>query len=251
MGYRWLGGATLLLLLGGGQGMAQNYPNCPPPANGEYLLLVSGDDQTTRDRAISVLPVDKPTLVCNYLGEPVVRAGGFNSLEVANSWSLYLNDIEELNTVVVESSTLAGASTSVEAPPEVSTSVEELPIETEAPSSETPPSSTETEASSAAETVAAAEVPSDQSSQTQYQPTLLGEGVAILVDYQQNPAIGRDLAQQGNVGLVVYLQQPYLLVMHTTDSSAAATKLQQLVNSGLTSFLVDSQQVIRLTDTIR
>ncbi|MEL6936175.1 MAG: hypothetical protein AAFO59_05855, partial [Cyanobacteria bacterium J06607_17] len=71
------------------------------------------------------------------------------------------------------------------------------------------------------------------------------------VGYQQNPDIGRDLAQQGTVGLAVYLQQPYLLVLHTTDSSAAAARLQQLVDSGLTSFLVDGQQVIRLTDSIR
>ena len=88
-------------------------------------------------------------------------------------------------------------------------------------------------------------------SPSQYQPTLLGEGVAVLVDYQQNPEIGRGLAQEGRVGLAVYQQQPYLLVLHTTDASVAAAKLQQLVDDGLTSFLVDSEQVIRLTDTIQ
>lgn len=209
MGYRWLGGAMVVLLSGGfaNQGMAQSYPDCPPPGSGEYLLFVRGTDEATRDRTVSVLPADQPTLVCNYLGDTVVRAGGFTSLEVANSWALYLTDIEELETVVVE------------------------------PTASSP---------APADDVAVA-----PSTQGQYQPTLLGEGVAVLVDYQQNPDIGRDLAQQGTVGLAVYLEQPYLLVLHTTDSSAAAARLQQLVDSGLTSFLVDGQQVIRLTDSIR
>ncbi|MBE9066272.1 hypothetical protein IQ260_06365 [Leptolyngbya cf. ectocarpi LEGE 11479] len=210
MGYRWLGGAIIVLLSSGwaGQGMAQSYPDCPPPASGEYLLLVRGADESERDRTLSILPVDKPTLVCNYLGDTVVRAGGFDSLEVANSWALYMSDIEQLETVVVESTAYSPEPT---APDE----------------------------------------PVAESAPMLYQPTLLGEGVAVLVDYQQDPAIGRNLAQQGNVGLAVYLQQPYLLVLHTTDTSAAAARLQQLVDSGLTSFLVDSQQVIRLTDTIR
>ncbi|MBX2864312.1 MAG: hypothetical protein KTR27_12240 [Leptolyngbyaceae cyanobacterium MAG.088] len=271
MGYRLLGGVTLLLLLSGGQGIAQSYPDCPPPAGGEYLLLVRGDDETTRDRTISLLPVDKPTLVCSYLGDPVVRAGGFNSLEVANSWALYLNDIEGLNTVVVESSTLAESSDPVSEPVDVPTEAppadESVDVPVEAPADEPVDIATplEVEPTIAQPTpvpenspdpepveVAAVEAPEiDTTGDPQYQPTLLGEGVAVLVDYQQNPELGRDLAQQGNVGLAVYLQQPYLLVMHTTDSSAAAAKLQQLVDRGLTSFLVDGQQVIRLTDTIR
>ncbi|MEO0868356.1 MAG: hypothetical protein AAFY17_07895 [Cyanobacteria bacterium J06642_11] len=189
--------------------MAQSYPDCPPPTTGEYLLLVRGDDEATRDRTISLLPADKPTLVCNYLDNTVVRAGGFDSLEVANSWSLYLNDIEQLNTVVVES-----------APPE-NTNLATLTTEAESAPQPVP-----------------------------YAPKLLGEGVAVLVDYQQDPAIGKQLAQEGNVGLAVYLQQPYLLVLHTTDTSLAASRLQQLVDNGLTSFLVDGQRVIRLTETI-
>lgn len=215
MGFRRLGAATVLLCSAlCVPGLAQSYPDCPPPASGEYLLLVQAEDAETRDRTVSLLPVDKPTLVCNYLEDTVVRAGGFNSLEVANSWALYLNDIEQLNTVVVEST----ATTVSEPRPEP---------ETEQP-----------------ETAAAAPQP-------RYQPTLLGDGVAVLVDYQQNPNIGRDLAQQGTVGLAVYLQQPYLLVLHTNDSSTAAAKLQQLVDQGLESFLVDGDQVIQLTDSIR
>lgn len=210
MGYRWLTGA-MLVLLGGGvatQVVAQSYPDCPPPASEEYLLLIKAADEASRDRTLSVLPADLPTLTCDYLGDTVVRAGGFTSLEVANSWALYLTDIEQLETVVVEP--LAVAETSDNG--EMVVAEERLP---------------------------------------QYQPIVLGEGVAVLVDYQQDPQIGRDLAQQGQVSLAVYLQQPYLLVLHTQDSSSAAARLQQLVDSGLTSFLVDSEQVIQLTDSIR
>ena len=241
MGYRWLSGAMLILLSSGVQGIAQSYPNCPPPANGEYLLLVRGSDAETRDRTISVLPVDKPTLVCNYLDDTVIRAGGFTSLEVANSWALYLNDIEELDTVVVESTTATQEPAVVVAEP--STAAQPPVVDDSAISSTT------TEQEPVAEPVVAVAPVADL--QAQYQPTLLGEGVAVLVDYQQNPEIGRNLAQQGSVGLAVYLQQPYLLVLHTTDSSAAAARLQQLVDSGLTSFLVDGEKVIRLTDTIQ
>lgn len=208
MRYRWIGGAIVFVLssgLIGNEVVAQSYPDCPAPTSGEYLLLVRGAEQSIRERTISILPVDQPTLVCDYLGDIVVRAGGFNSLEVANSWALYLNDIEQLDTTVVES----------------------------APALEP------------TDTAAVIEP------QSQYKPTLLGEGFAVLVDYQQNPDIGRELAQQDMVGLAVHLEQPYLLVLHTTDSSAAAARLQQLVDRGLTSFLVDGKQVIRLVESIR
>lgn len=240
MGYRWLSGAMLLFLLGGRQGFAQSYPDCPPPASGEYLLLVQGADETMRDRIISVLPVDKTTLICNYLEDAVVRAGGFNSLEVANSWALYLNDIEQFDTVVVEATDVETVEPAVPS--------EEAPIETVAVAEE--PSQESSEAAGDDDDRQSSNGQSSSNGQPLYQPTLLGEGVAVLVDYQQDPTIGHNLAQQGNVGLAVYLQQPYLLVLHTTDSSAAAAKLQQLVDQGLDSFLVNGDQVIKLTDTI-
>ena len=59
---RWLSG-VLIVLIGGSAArpsMAQSYPDCPPPASDEYLLFVRADDEATRDRTISVLPVDNP-----------------------------------------------------------------------------------------------------------------------------------------------------------------------------------------------
>ena len=214
-------------------------------------MLVRGADESTRDRTTSVLPVDKPTLVCNYLGNTVIRAGGFNSLEVANSWALYLNDIEQLETVVVEPSTATAAEPAI-VPEPAAEPVSESPSAAPEPAVQSEvspePAAAEPEPAGEPAAVAAADI---ENSTSQYRPTLLGEGVAVLVDYQQNPDIGRDLAREGAVGLAVYLQQPYLLVLHTTDSSAAAARLQELVDGGLTSFLVDGQQVIRLTDKIQ
>lgn len=257
---RWLSGAIIVLLSGSSLvrvSVAQGYPDCPPPGVDEYLLFVRGEDETTRDRTLAVLPMDTPTLVCDYLGDTVIRAGGFSSLEVANSWALYLNDIEQLNTVVVEPTadaaaplpeTVAVVAPEAEAEPEPAS-----PPEAQAPTPEVEDQASLTPEVEEEETARTSEVqpPTSGEISTKYEPVLLGDGVAVLVDYQQNPDIGRELAQQGPVGLAVYLQQPYLLVLHTTDSSSAAAKLQQLVDRGLTSFLVDGEKVIRLTESIQ
>lgn len=80
---------------------AQVYPPCPPPATAEYLLLVRGQSASERERAMSLLPADRPVLVCDYLTDVVVRTGGFTSLEAVNSWSVYLNDMEGFDAFVV------------------------------------------------------------------------------------------------------------------------------------------------------
>ena len=96
--------------------------------------------------------------------------------------------------------------------------------------------------------------PDDYEPHSTYQPYIvLGDGVAVLVDYQQNPDIGRELSQQETVGLAVYLQQPYLLVFYTTaDSSAAAAKIAAACRAWFDFVSSEwSDQVIRLTDTIQ
>jgi hypothetical protein len=50
---------------------------------------------------MSLLPADRPVLVCDYLTDVVVRTGGFTSLEAVNSWSVYLNDMEGFDAFVV------------------------------------------------------------------------------------------------------------------------------------------------------
>ncbi len=96
----WVVGTALL---GGvAPAIAQDFPPCPGPAAGEYLLLARGSTAAERDRIADVLPAANPVLVCRYSEEVVVRAGGFDNLEAANAWALYLRDIEGVETVVAE-----------------------------------------------------------------------------------------------------------------------------------------------------
>ncbi|MEO1589825.1 MAG: hypothetical protein AAFU71_00895 [Cyanobacteria bacterium J06632_22] len=94
--------AGLGLFSGLGPAIAQSFPPCPGPAAGEYLLLARGNTAAERERIAAALPAANPVLVCRYRDEVVVRAGGFENLEAANSWALYLRDIEGVETVVAQ-----------------------------------------------------------------------------------------------------------------------------------------------------
>ncbi|MEL6246446.1 MAG: hypothetical protein AAFR15_00395 [Cyanobacteria bacterium J06627_15] len=180
--------------------VAQAFPPCPPPAAGEYLLLARGSTEADRDQIASVIPAANPVLVCQYVDDVVVRAGGFDNLEAANSWALYLRDIEGFETFVAQ------------------------------PAAATEP------------------VPQELA----YQPQALGAGYAVLIDYDNEPAIAAAAAATLNqpIGLAVYRQQPYLLASYTSDAGAAAAVLQQLTAADLNAVLVDSQQVVRLLETV-
>ncbi|MEM6449045.1 MAG: hypothetical protein AAF703_01895 [Cyanobacteria bacterium P01_D01_bin.105] len=79
----------------------QPLPACPPPATQEYLLLVRGKDAAARNEIAAILPEESSVLVCQYLGEPVVRAGRFNSLESANAWATYMTTVAEYESFVL------------------------------------------------------------------------------------------------------------------------------------------------------
>ncbi|NEP18931.1 MAG: hypothetical protein F6J97_18865 [Leptolyngbya sp. SIO4C1] len=98
---------------------AQSYPSCPAPAAGEYILLVRGESESERERALSVLPAANPVLVCSYVDDVVVRAGGFTNLEAANSWALYLTDVEDLDAFVAQPGSTGPATTAASAEPSV------------------------------------------------------------------------------------------------------------------------------------
>ena len=96
-------------LLGAGRAMAQSaLPTCPPPANQEYLLLIRGESEAERAKIASVLPADNTVLVCEYLNEVLVRAGGFTSLETANAWATYLTTVEGYESFVSRPAGSAG-----------------------------------------------------------------------------------------------------------------------------------------------
>lgn len=98
-------------LFGVGRAVAQSaLPACPPPASQEYLLLIRGDNEAERSKIASVLPADNTVLVCEYLNEVLVRAGGFTSLETANAWATYLTTVEGYESFVSRPAGSAGQS---------------------------------------------------------------------------------------------------------------------------------------------
>lgn len=96
-GCLWLGYAAL----GAKAVQAQSgFPVCPPPAEREYLLLIRGESEADRAEIASILPADNTVLVCQYLEETLVRAGGFSSLETANAWASYMTTVEGYESFV-------------------------------------------------------------------------------------------------------------------------------------------------------
>jgi hypothetical protein len=222
-------GVAILLIAGGAiarpVARAQDFPPCPPPAAEEYLLLVRGETSQERDRIQNLLPASTSVMVCRYLDDTVVRAGGFTSLENANAWAQYLTEVEGAEAFVARPA-IPGEETPVVAPA--------APVE---PIPSTPPTA-------AIENAAPPVVG--------YAPKLLGEGYAVLVDYASNPAIARQVQQSLNrpVGLAVYQQRPYLMAVQSPDPQVVATTLQTLSNGRFTAFIVDSSEVVLLSPAI-
>lgn len=208
----------LCILVAGSLGMAArgeaaDFPPCPPPSASEYLLLVRSESEAERDRIQDLLPASSTVMVCNYLDDDVVRAGGFTSLETANAWAQYMTEVEELQAFVAR-------------PPTAS----------EIAATQTPPpanNSTEPQALT-------------------YNPQVLAPGYAVLVDYFNRPEVALDVQQvlSQPVGLVVYRQRPYLLVRQTADASTAGTILQTLSDQNFSAVVVDSRQVVVLTPQV-
>lgn len=203
-------------------------PPCAPPDPEEYLLLVRGDTEAERDRIQDLLPASTSLMVCSYLEETVVRAGGFTSLENANAWAQYLTEMEGAQAFVVRPAAPG------ETPP---------PATPVAPP--TPPAE-EVALTNPQGTEPAAAEPGG------YTPQLLGEGYAVLVNYNNNPATAQEAQELLGtpVGLAVYRQQPYLLASHSPDAATAAETLQILSGSRLTAFIVDSSDVVLLTPAV-
>ncbi len=204
-----------------------DFPPCPPPSASEYLLLVRGDSEEERNRVQQLLPVNTTILVCRYLDDPVVRAGGFTSLEMANAWAQYMTEVEGLQAFVARPA----------APKPVSTVAVEIPN----PTTPNPLSTSSSPESSDAATGLPA-----------YDPQPLTIGFAVLVDYYNHPEVALDVQQLLGraAGLVVYRQRPYLLAAQSPDAISASETLRLLNEHDFTSILVDSRQVILLTSTV-
>jgi hypothetical protein len=198
---------------------AQSFPPCPAPAPAEYLLLAQGITEAERTRIQNLLPTSTDVMVCEYLSDPVVRAGGFTSLENANAWAQYLTDVEGVQTFVARPAE-AGDGIAATPPPTPATP------ETSEPSVTTPA--------------------------VGYAPQLLGPGYAVLVDYSDDPAIAATAQQTLGtpVGLAVYQEQPYLLAIQSGDPQVAASTLQTLSTGEFTVFMVNSSNVVLISPAI-
>ncbi len=218
---------ALLSPLWAAKAIAQSaLPACPPPVTGEYLLLVRGKTESDRAQIAAILPAENPVLVCTYLNESLVRAGGFTSLETANAWATYMT-------------TEAGFESFVSRPSETQAAIATTNPTAPNPTAPATPVATTTAARSSA------------SGTISYQPRRLSEGYAVLVDYGDRPdvatAVGRVVTP---VGLAVYQQRAYLLADYTADAAGAATTLQKLSDAQLAPILVDAQRVVRISNEV-
>ncbi len=85
-----------------------------------------------------------------------------------------------------------------------------------------------------------------------YKPQRLGEGFAVLVDYNNRPEVVTQVQQVvgGDVGFVSYGQRPYLLAVYTTNQKDAYSTLQTLSDHGFFTILVDSRKVMLLRSVV-
>ncbi|MBD1872345.1 hypothetical protein H6F75_02525 [Nodosilinea sp. FACHB-131] len=214
------------------------FPPCPPPSANEYLLLVRSNTEAERTRVQNLLPSNSTVLVCDYLNDTVVRAGGFTNLENANAWAQYMTEVEGFQAFVARPATTAAQP----APPTGGTTP---PANSETPpANNTPPSG--------GPPAPATPPATTQSAPTAYAPQPLGTGFAVLVDYQYQPesaiAIQRQVGQA--VGLAVHRQRSYLLIAHSPDVAGAASTLSVLTSLNIAGFIVDSQEVVMLTPAV-
>ncbi|MBD1933276.1 MULTISPECIES: hypothetical protein [Cyanophyceae] len=75
-------------------------PTCQPPRQGEYLVLVN-QTSTSQEQIQRTLPPNIKTSMCRYFEDMMTRIGGFKTLDDANSWARYVNEIVGLSAFVL------------------------------------------------------------------------------------------------------------------------------------------------------
>jgi hypothetical protein len=234
------------------------FPPCPPPQVNEYLLLVRGNTEAERNRVQDLLPSNSTVMVCDYLSDTVVRAGGFTNLENANAWAQYMTEVEGLQAFVARP-----AATPTTAPP-TTTGNPVTPPTTTPPTTPPPTATGNPPATTPGTTPGTAPTnptrPTGTSSPTTtatgtprtYAPQPLNPGFAVLVDYNYQPEIARSIQQQvgQSVGLAVYRQRPYLLIAYSPNLEGAASTMTVLGGYGISGFIVDSREVVMLTPAV-
>ncbi|AKG19920.1 hypothetical protein [Calothrix sp. 336/3] len=86
-----------------------------------------------------------------------------------------------------------------------------------------------------------------------FKPQRLGEGYAVLVDYQNRPEMAGELQRvvNGDIGFVSYGQRPFLMAVYTTNRDDAHKTLQKLSDRGYFAILVDSRKVTLLRSVVK
>ena len=193
----------------------QNLTNCQPPNAGEYLLLVVSPTTENQKQLRSALPTELKTVICKYNNQTVTRIGGFKNIDDANRWARYIQNIVGLSAIIT---TRATQQAPQQAPQQVPQTTPKVP-----------------------------------NSKITYNPKILGEGYAILVDYFNRPEMVSSLQKsvKGDVGFVSYGQRPYLLAVYTTNQKEAYNTLQKLSESGFVAILADGRKVVLLRSTVR
>ncbi|MEA5515597.1 hypothetical protein [Nodularia sp. UHCC 0506] len=86
-----------------------------------------------------------------------------------------------------------------------------------------------------------------------FNPQILGDGYAVLVDYFNKPELANSVQQVvgGNIGFASYGQRPYLLAIYTGNQREAYNTLQKLNERGFFAVLVDGRKVMLLRSSVR
>lgn len=198
---------------------------CEPPAAGEYLLLIITDTRQNQRLLRQSLPSKTKAVVCNYLDNIVTRVSGFSSLEDAEDWVRYINDITGLSAFVVEPTAAA-----------------EFVADRPKPSSRPSVPSQENNR----EEIRKPQAPTE--TLPAFNPRLLGRGYALLIDYGNQPEIATQLQQLlgKQIGLVSFGQRPYLLALYTSNERNASNTFRLLSDRGFLVMLVDGNRVTLL-----
>ena len=213
--------------------------NCQPPKAGEYLLLVVSETADSQAQVKRTVPPSVNTTVCRYLDSTVTRVEGFTTLDVANSWARYMTEIVGLPAFVAQPPQANSSQPSASPSQPAASSVPAATSTASSPSSATP-SPAQTSAQPTIAPIA-------------YNPELLGQGYAVLVDYQQNPELAAQLKRLlgRDVGLVSYRQRPYLLANHTPHQGTANATLKAVSDRGFIGLIVDGNRVMMLSRVVR
>ena len=214
-------------------------PNCQAPRSNEFLLLIVTRTPESQARVRSVVSRDADITVCNYFGERVTRVGGYRDADTANSWANYLNDTVRLRAFVAVPPGSGQVANRGDLPPvqPQAQPVQTQPVQTQ-PVRKLPQSE---------------EATGSVTRSPGYNPQILGEGFAVIVNFYNRPEVASQVQQalNRNIGLASFEQRPYLLAVQTSDREIANSILQTLNDRGFSAKLVSSSRVTLLTPVVQ